>query len=95
MKVAASLVAVALIGSPALAQDKTTQSTTITKVHTTTRHIHATNVPVRHATHHVVHHRGRHHVMHCTRVHRHGTTYCAKPHHVIVKKTVTTTTTHS
>jgi hypothetical protein len=83
MKLAASLAAFALIASPALAQE-----TVHTTVHTTTRHIHATNVPVRR---HVVHHPVRHRVVHCTRVTRHGRTYCAKPHRVIVK-TVTTST---
>jgi hypothetical protein len=29
--------------------------------------------------------------LHCTRVHRHGKTYCARTHHVVVKKTVVTT----
>jgi hypothetical protein len=95
MKLAASLVAVALVASPALAQDNT-PSATAAHVHTTTRHIHATNVPVHRVTHHgVIHHRGRHHVMHCTRVSRHGKTYCARTHHVVVKKTVSTTATHS
>jgi hypothetical protein len=95
MKLAASLVAVALIASPALAQDNTT-SATVAHVHTTTRHIHATNVPVHRATHRrVIHHRAKHHVMRCTRVTRHGKTYCAKTHHVVVKKRVTTTVTHS
>ena len=88
MKIAASLVAIALIASPAAAQD--TKSATVTHVHTTTRHVHATNVPVHRAAHHRVHHRARHHAMHCKRVKRHGKSYCAKTHHVVVKKTVTT-----
>jgi hypothetical protein len=85
MKIAASLVALALIGSPALGQDQ--KSVKTTHVQTTTRHIHATNVPVHHR---VARHR-RHHVVHCNRVTRHGKTYCARTHHVVVKKTETTT----
>jgi mRNA-degrading endonuclease toxin of MazEF toxin-antitoxin module len=86
MKLAASLAAIALVASPALAQDNTaaTQTTHVT----TTRHIHATNVPVHHATYHRV----RHHVAHCKRVTRHGKTYCAKAHRVVVKKTTVRST---
>jgi hypothetical protein len=94
MKIAASLGAVILIASPALAQNNTTATTT--KVHSTTREIHATNVPVHHTTHHhATHHYARHHAMHCNHVTRHEKTYCEKTHHVVVKKSVTTTTTHS
>lgn len=86
MKFAASLAVIALVASPVLAQDKTTVTKT-THV-TTTRHIHATNVPV----HHAKHHRVRHHVVHCKRVSRHGKTYCAKAHRVVVKTTTVKST---
>lgn len=85
MKFAASLAVIALVASPVFAQDKTAVKTTHV---TTTRHIHATNVPVHHATHHRV----RHHIAHCKRVTRHGKTYCAKTHHVVVKKTIVKST---
>jgi hypothetical protein len=92
MKIAASLVVVILMASSAMAQDHTNATTT--EVHTTTRHIHATNVPVHHTTHHATHH-VRHHVVHCNRVTRHGKTYCEKAHHTVIKKTVMTKTRHS
>ena len=89
MKIAASLGAIVLIASPALAQNNMSATT----VHKTTREIHETNVPVHHsAHHHAIHHHARYRSMHCDHVTRHGKTYCERTHHVVVKKTVTTTT---
>lgn len=90
-----SILGLALIASPALAQQDNTvssdqQATTAhsTHVRTTTRHIHATNVPVRHHT--TTHRRVRHHTMRCgcppTHMRGHHTT----THHTV--KTTTTTT---
>ena len=93
MKILAlSLVSLAMIASPVLAQqdNPTATSTTTTKVKTTTRHIHATNVP-RHATHHATR---RHHMMRCGCPATHMAMHKGKTHHV-VKKTTTTTTTKS
>ncbi len=88
MKIVRSLIAGAtLISSPALAQSNT--SATNTHVHTTTREIHETNVPV----HHTTHHRAHHHAVHCDHyITKHGKKRCEMTHHVVVKKTVTTTT---
>ena len=80
----ASIAGLALISSPVLAQDNTTQSTTTTHVKSTTKHVHATNVP--RSTHHMK--RMRHHTMRCGCPPSH-----MKTHHVkhVVKKTTTTT----
>lgn len=81
----ASIAGLALIASPALAQqDNTMQSTTTTHVKSTTKHIHATNVP--RTTHHAT--RRHHHAMRCGCPPSH-----MKGHHVkhVVKKTTTTT----
>ena len=81
----ASIAGLALIASPALAQqDNTMQSTTTTHVKSTTKHIHATNVP--RTTHHAM--RRHHHAMRCGCPPSH-----MKGHHVkhVVKKTTTTT----
>jgi ABC-type nickel/cobalt efflux system permease component RcnA len=82
----ASIVAIAVVASPVFAQDtnNTAPTTTATSTKTTTRHIHATNVPMRHkAT------KRHHHSMRCgcpaTNYKHH-----ARRHHV--KKTTTTTT---
>jgi len=78
----ASIAGLAIIASPALAQqDNTMQSTTTTHVKSTTKHVHATNVP---ATHHAMRH---HHAMRCGCPSGH-----MKMHHVkhVVKKTTTT-----
>jgi hypothetical protein len=84
MKLAASLVALALVASPAVAQD----NGRVTHVHSTTRHIHATNVPMHHAAyHHMMHHRRmRHHAMYCRHVRRHGESFCARTHHDLVRR---------
>lgn len=88
---AASLATVALIASPALAQNApaSAPATSTTHVKTTTKEIHETNVP-KHTAHHKVTH---HHAMQCgcpsTHAKHHG-----KAHHV-EKKTTTTTTTKS
>ncbi|HEV8407888.1 MAG TPA: hypothetical protein VGQ34_08115 [Sphingomicrobium sp.] len=79
--VIASIAGLALIVSPAFAQqDNTMQSTTTTHVKSTTKHVHATNVPL--TTHHAM----RHHAMRC------GCPSHMKVHHVkhVVKKTTTT-----
>lgn len=91
MKILAiSLVSLAMIASPVLAQQDNTMatSTTTTKVKTTTRHIHATNVP-RHATHHASRH---HHMMRCGCPSTHMSMHRGKTHHVVKKTTETTTT---
>jgi len=78
----ASIAGLAIIASPALAQqDNTMQSTTTTHVKSTTKHVHATNVPRHHAM--------RHHAMRCGCPSGH-----MKAHHVkrVVKKTTSTST---
>lgn len=92
-KLTVSLAALAVIASPVLAQQQnntmTEKSTTpTTTVKTTTKHIHATNVPVRH------HRAKRHHMVRCGCPSTHMKTHHMKTHHV-VKKTTTTTTTKS
>jgi hypothetical protein len=91
--VAASLVGIALIASPVLAQQDNTatpdqQRATTTHVRTTTRHVHATNVPRRATQHRARHH---HHTVRCGCPPTHLKMHHAKTHH-IVKKTTTTTT---
>jgi ABC-type nickel/cobalt efflux system permease component RcnA len=84
----ASIAGLALISSPALAQQdnrmSSGQTTTTTHVKSTTRHIHATNVP--RTAHHAT--RTHHHAMRCGCPPSH-----MKVHHVrhVVKKTTTTT----
>jgi hypothetical protein len=84
----ASVAGLALISSPALAQQDNTmspdQSATTMHVKTTTKHVHATNVP--RTTHHMT--RRSHHAMRCGCPPSH-----MKAHHVrhVVKKTSTTT----
>ncbi|HEY6049531.1 MAG TPA: hypothetical protein VIV07_10870 [Sphingomicrobium sp.] len=78
----ASIVALAVLASPVFAQDtnNTAPTTTSVSTKTTTKHVHATNVPVRHhAT------KRHHHAMRCGC----PTIHHAKTHHVI-KKTTTT-----
>lgn len=79
----ASIAGLALIASPAFAQqDNSMQSTTTTHVKSTTKHVHATNVP--RTAHHAM--RTRHHAMRCGCPSGH-----MKVHHVkVVKKTTTT-----
>ena len=77
---AASIVALAMIASPAAAQTTNTSATQTTNVKTTTKQVHATNVPVR--KHHAT--ARHHHRMHCGCPPTH-----MKVHHV--KKTTTTT----
>lgn len=82
----ASIAGLALIASPALAQQDNTmspsQTTTTTHVKSTTKHVHATNMRAHHAT------RGRHHAMRCGCPSSH-----MKMHHMrhVVKKTTTST----
>jgi hypothetical protein len=81
-----SIVGLALISSPALAQqDNTMQSTTTTNVKSTTKHVHATNVP--RTTHHSK--RMRHHAMRCGCPPSHMKMHHHMKH--VVKKTTTTT----
>jgi hypothetical protein len=84
---AASIVGLAVIASPVLAQaqPENTTATETTHVNTTTKHVHATNVPVRH--HHAV--RKHHHAMRCSC----PPTHMKAHHHHVVKKTTTTETT--
>ena len=81
----ASIAGLALIASPALAQqDNSMQSTSTTHVKSTTKQVHATNVP--RTTHHTT--RTRHHAMRCGCPSGH-----MKVHHVkVVKKTTSTST---
>ena len=88
---AAALVAISFVASPVLAQQENevaAKTATNTHVRTTTRHIHATNVPVHHATHH----RARHHAMHCGCPPTHMTMHKGKAHHMMHKTTTTTKT---
>jgi hypothetical protein len=88
---AASIAGLALLASPVLAQPDTSAqqtSTTTTHVKSTTKHIHATNVP---RTHHAA--RMHHHAMRCGCPPSHMRMH-AKTHHV-VKKTTTTTSSSS
>ncbi len=80
---AASAAIFALVASPVMAQ--TTNDTDATQT-TTTKQVHATNVPK--ATHHTTHHVTKHHMMRCG---------CPKGHMKVhhVKKTTTTTQTPS
>lgn len=83
-----SIAGLALIASPAFAQQDNTmsaQSTATTHVKSTTKHVHATNVR-RSAAHHST--RAHHHAMHCGCPPRH-----MKVHHVrhVMKKATTTT----
>lgn len=88
----ASITALAVISSPALAQQDNTmtpgQSTTTTHMKSTTTHVHATNA------HRTAHHatRKRHHAMRCGCPPSH-----MKTHHMKhgVKKTSTTTSSSS
>lgn len=85
----ASIAGLALIASPAFAQqDNTVQSTTTTQVKSTTKHVHATNVP--RTAHHKM--RARRHAMRCGCPPSH-----MKGHHVkhVVKKTTTTSSSSS
>ena len=83
---AATLVGLAVVASPVLAQenkmvpDQKATSITTTHVRTTTRHIHATNVPVRH---HEAHHAStrHHHSMHCACPPGHMKAHHMKGHH--------------
>jgi len=93
---AASIVGLALIASPVLAQQDNTatpdqQTATTTHVRTTTRHIHATNVP------RTTHHRANrhHHTMRCGCPPTHMKMHQAKTHHIVKKTTTTTTKTKS
>ena len=88
---AASLVGIAMIASPVLAQQDNTATPdqqTTANVKTTTKHVHATNVP-KNATHHSTSH---HHATHCGCPPTHKAAHHAKAHHV-EKKTTTTSTT--
>lgn len=97
---AASILGVALIASPVLAQpdnttapDQKATSAQTTHVRTTTKHVHATNVPVEH--HHATkHHRAHHHAMRCSCPPTHMKGHHGKTHHT-TKKTTTTTSTKS
>lgn len=88
----ASITGLALIASPVLAQQDNTmspsqQSTTTTHVKSTTKHVHATNVP--RGAHHA---RTRHHAMRCGCPSSH-----MKMHHVkhVMKKTTTSSSSSS
>lgn len=88
----ASMTALALVAAPAAAQETNTPAdqpatATTTHVKTTTRHVHATNVPVRH------HAKRRHHAVRCGCPSSYAKGHHAKTHHV--KKITTTTTTKS
>ncbi len=86
--IAMALVSAALVASPVIAQDTST-----THVRTTTKEVHATNVP-RETTHHVV--RRHHHVVRCActaRQMRHHSCSCpahVRTHHIVKKTTMTT-----
>ena len=84
--IAASLVGIAMIASPVLAQqdNSATPEQTTANVKTTTKEVHATNVP-KHATHHSKSH---HKAMHCGC----PPTHKAKHHTHVEKKTTTTST---
>lgn len=94
---AASILSIALISSPLVAQpDNTTApdqkaTTETTHVHTSTKHIHATNVPVQHH-HGTAHHTGHHHGMHCSCPPTHMKGHHGKTHHTTKKSTETSTT---
>lgn len=85
---AASIVGITLISSPIIAQPANTAATESTHVKTTTKEVHATNVPV-HKHHRAT--KAHHHAMHCgcppSHMSAHHTT-----HHV-VKHTAETTKT--
>jgi hypothetical protein len=89
---AASLVGLAVIASPVLAQAQpenttaptNTTATETTNVKSTTKQVHATNVPVKH--HHA---RKHHHALRCSC----PPTHMKAHHHHVVKKTTTTETT--
>ncbi len=83
---AASVAGLAMIASPVLAQPADTGAAqTNVKATTTTKDVHATNVPVR------KHHRTHHHMVRCSCPPSHMKGHHAKTHNV-VKKTTTTTT---
>lgn len=89
---AISLVGLAVIASPVLAQqDNSTtpdQQMSTTHVKTTTKHVYATNVPT-----HATHHKASHHAMRCSCPSTHKSAHHAKSHHVVKKTTTTSTST--
>ena len=85
---AASIAGLDLIASPVLAQPDNTTSAQATHVKTTTKQVHATNVPVRKTHHHVT--RKHHHAMRCGCPPRHMKAHHA--HHVVKQTTRTTKT---
>jgi hypothetical protein len=89
---AASIAGLALIASPAVAQTTNNTSAAQTNVQatTTTKHVHATNVPMR-KHHGMRHHRMHHHAVRCGCPPSHMKGHHTHAHHM-VKKTTTTTT---
>lgn len=87
MKLYVAIAMLALVASPALAQTENTTSAQSTNVKTTTKHVHATNVPVQKSHHHVT--RRHHYAMRC------GCPPSHMKHHAhhVVKQTTTSTKT--
>jgi hypothetical protein len=83
---AASIVGLAVIASPVVAQPDNTAATENTHVKTTTKEVHATNVPVQ--KHHA---KAHHHAMSCSCPSSHVKAHHATHH--VVKQTTTTTKT--